>query len=126
MHGPITVRTIITIAFARQHMVQNMVGIVIPLCNKPLRQQRRIVIVIFKHQVHMTLIPKGIAHRLGKLGQPAVVGDGMDSIQTQPVKPVITQPVQGILGEECTHLLAPEINGGPPWRPDIGSKNSGT
>src|SRR5258708_19311257 len=82
----------------------------------------RLVPVVLEHEMDRALAREPRAHRLGDLAQDvalAVVADGVDGVEAQPVEMKLLEPVERILDVEIAHrprLLAVEIDGRAPRR----------
>ena len=109
-----------------QH-VQGMMQIVVPLRAEALdpaaapRQAARLVAVVFEDEMNRA-IGDAPAHRLADLVDDvgrAVVEDGMNRIEAQPVEMKFVEPVERVVDEEIAHWPAPrpgEVDRGPPRR----------
>ena len=117
---------ILVVAFllpSQQH-VYAMVEVIGPLRVEarrlwPAAQQRRPVVLVFKHQVDMPPRLHRGAYAVGKAAQEALLGDCMDRIEPQAVEAIFVQPIQRILREVVANLRAAEVDGGAPGRVQV-------
>ena len=99
--------------FARRGGVQTMVDVVVPLRGVTLNlafgpscQQMRLVLLILQNKMDLAHLPERPAHPLRQLVQEmhrAVVHDGVDRIEAQPVEMKLLQPVERVVDHELPH-----------------------
>ncbi len=100
---------IVARALAGAEHAERMVQIVVPLRGvEALAQQMRLVPVVLEHEMDRALAREPRAHCLGDLAQDralAVVADGVDSVEAQPVEMKLLEPVERVLDVEFAHRL---------------------
>ena len=99
--------------------MQHVVRVVVPLRVEIAAQMRGDIAVVLEHEVHVTVLLDGRAHRRRHLVEPVGFRDRMHGIEAQPVEAVFHQPVERVLGEELAHLRAAEIDRRAPRRRHI-------
>ena len=81
-------------------------GVTLNLAFGPSCQQMRLVLLILQNKMDLALLPARPAHPLRQLVQEmhrAVVHDGVDRIEAQPVEMKLLQPVERVVDHELPH-----------------------
>ena len=107
---------VIAATFAGQQNMEHMMDVVVPLRVEVAAQMARAIGFVLENEMNMPSRFHRFAHGMRHLVQPIAFADGVDGIETQAVEPILHQPVDGVLGEEASHLRVPEIDRGPPRR----------
>src|SRR5208337_522619 len=106
-----------------------MVDVVIPLCVLCARlasirslKIMRLVAIVFQYEMDMSIRLDGAANHFRQFCEnvgSGVVKDRIHRVQTQTVKMVLGQPIQGVVNEEVPNgpaFCSIEVDGIAPWR----------
>ena len=97
-----------------------MVTIIIPLCIEVAGQDARGIVVVFQHQMDLTVRTDGCREPPPPFRRANLLRYGVNRVKAQSIEAILQEPVQRIFGEEAADLLATKIYCRPPRRRHVG------